>query len=220
MNKVPKKQASKAKKKKLSKKIRTYNNTSRVEKSEFNRKKIIEMYISMLVEKKGQDLSLEELAQKANLSTRTLFRFFGDKKSLTAELEKYLAQYLKATSEKLAEMSLEEFSTYVYGLFDDHKNLIKAYLYTNLGQTSRALLRKKFNHLLLQKLYQEVKLTESEGLKKKMFLIVTLINASIWEDLNQSFTLSGRQMSSTIKWAISTLIKNLNFEADFPQKTE
>ena len=204
------KRITNVKKTKTTKKPRPYNNLTRSEKSNTNRQKIIQLYISMLVAKKGHDVSLEDLAQKANLSIRTLFRFFGDKKSLTQELDVYLEQYLLSAAQNLNLMSFEDYGAFLFKIFDQYEDLFKAYLYTNLGQTSRLILRKKFNQLLVDKLNLQIgrKLTEEQ--RKKVFLMVTFINANIWNDLKDSFSLSGGEMAQTIRWALKTLLENLD----------
>ena len=192
------------------KKVRTYNNETRAKKSKSNRQKIIQLYIELLVLKKGQEISLEELAHKAKMSIRTLFRFFGDKKSLTKELDIYLEQYLLSAAANLNLMSYEDYGAFLFKIFDEYNDLFRAYLYTNLGQTSRIILRRKFNQLLLDKLQKQLDKKLSDEQKKKLYLIVTMMNANIWVDLKDSFSVSGVEMSDTIKWALKTLIQNLD----------
>ncbi len=188
---------------------RKYDNSSRENKSNTNRQKIIENYIELLVTRRGQEISLEELAQKSNLSSRTLFRFFGDKKTLSIEIENYIAQYLSAASTNLEKMSFEDFTAYIFELFDKNENLILAYLYTNFGQNSRVLFRKRFLNLVIEKFKNQYGLSDSVEETRKMYFIVSLLNANLWSDLRDGFELSGRDMAQTMKWAIQSLTKNL-----------
>lgn len=188
---------------------RKYDNSSRESKSNTNRQKIIENYIELLVTRRGQEISLEELAQKSDLSSRTLFRFFGDKKTLSLEIENYIAQYLSAASANLEKMSFEDFAAYVFELFDKNENLILAYLYTNFGQNSRILFRKRFLSLVVEKFKSQYGQTDSPEEMRKMYFVVSLLNANLWSDLRDGFELSGRDMAQTIKWAIQSLTQNL-----------
>ncbi len=188
---------------------RKYDNSSRENKSNTNRQKIIENYIELLVTRRGQEISLEELAQKSDLSSRTLFRFFGDKKTLSLEIENYIAQYLSAASANLEKMSFEDFAAYVFELFDKNENLILAYLYTDFGQKSRLLFRKRFLSLLVDKFKSQYGQGDSPQEMRKMYFIISLLNANLWNDLRDGFELSGRDMAHTIKWAIQNLAQNL-----------
>lgn len=191
------------------KKPRKYDNSARAEKSNSNRQKIIENYVALLVEKHGEELSLEELAERAELSTRTLFRYFGDKKSLTRELETYLENYVTRVSGNLQTMTIEEFSEFSFKVFDEYERLILAYLYTNFGQQSRVLFRRKFNALLLEKIKSRIPEELTPEQQSRVNLIITLINANIWSDLRSVYGENGAQMGKTMKWAVGTLLTNL-----------
>lgn len=199
-----------AKAAKKPKKARKYDNSSRLEKSNSNRQKIIENYVDLLVEKRGEEISLEELAERAGLSTRTLFRFFGDKKSLTQELETYLETYVTRVAGNLQIMTVEDFADFSFKVFDEYESLILAYLYTNFGQQSRVLFRRKFNALVMEKIKAQVPLTNSKEEQHKVNLIITLINANLWSDLRNVYGETGAEQGKSMKWAVSTLLKNLN----------
>ncbi len=198
-----------SKKTRTKKKARTYNTSVRNKKSEISRQKIIGVYINLLVSRRGQEISLDDLAKKSKVSVRTLFRFFGDKQSLHQELDIYLQQYQQAASIKLSQMSYEDYSSYLYKLFDEYEDLFRAYLYTNFGQTSRLILRKKFNKLLFDKLLTQIDRKFTPVQVKRLYLIVLIVNANIWIDMKDSFSVTGEQMSETIKWAVKTLIKGI-----------
>jgi len=192
------------------KKPRRYDNSSRAEKSNNNRQKIIENYVDLLVEKRGEEISLEELAVRADLSTRTLFRFFGDKKSLTRELETHLEMYVTRVAGNLQIMTVEDFAEFSFRVFDEYESLSLAYLYTNFGQQSRVLFRRKFNALVMEKIKAQIPLTNSKEEQNKIHLIITLINANLWSDLRNVYGETGAEMGKTVKWATSTLLKNLS----------
>lgn len=191
------------------KKARDYNNDKRSEKSNLNRQKIIELYVNLLVEANGQDVPLQMLAKKSKTSMRTLFRFFGDKESLNNEIDNYLGQYLNSVSDNLNKMKFEEYSEYSFKVFDQYEKLFKAYLYTNFGQKSRLLFRKKFNDLLVQKVSHEIGINPNPEELMKIYFVVSLVNANIWKDIKDSFEVSGTDISATIRWATETLLSNI-----------
>lgn len=191
------------------KKPRKYNNSSRVDKSNDNRQKIIENYVSLLAERRGEEISLEELAERSGLSTRTLFRFFGDKKSLTKELETYLETYVASAASNLQMMTVEDFADFSFQVFDKYESLILAYLYTNFGQQSRIVFRKKFHALVMEKIKAQIPTTGNKETLSKIHFIIALINANLWMDLRSLYNETGTEMGQSAKWAIGTLLKNL-----------
>lgn len=195
---------------KKTKKTRKYDNSSRLEKSNGNRQKIIENYVDLLVEKRGEEISLEELAERAGLSTRTLFRFFGDKKSLSLELETYVESYVTNVAGNLQIMTVEDFAEFAFQVFDKYESLILAYLYTNFGQQSRIAFRKKLNTLLLEKIRAQIPSTSNKDEQHRIHLIITLISANLWNDLRNVYNQTGTEMGKSMKWAVGTLLRNLN----------
>jgi hypothetical protein len=199
--------ASKAK----SKATRDYNNSSRESKSNQARQKIIQIYVDLLVEANGQDVPMQILSEKSQTSMRTLFRFFGDKDSLYKEIDQYLTQYMGQISDNMEKMKFSDYAEFSYQVFDQYEKLFKAYLYTNFGQKSRRVLRKKFNELLVKKLLSEIEVSQPKNKSseidiKKVRFIVSLINAQLWKDIGDSFDVTGKDMAQTVKWAVQTLI--------------
>ena len=80
---------------------RVYNNASRAEKSAQTQKMIIETLVELLVEKRGGEVPIEDLAKRSGITQRSIFRFFKDKKSLHEAMDKYLMSYLQAGNEQM-----------------------------------------------------------------------------------------------------------------------
>jgi AcrR family transcriptional regulator len=204
MKKKPKKTNSTANKKK-----RAYNNTSRAEKSQAHQQEIIQTLVKLLVQNKGGDVTFEEIAQHSTVTVRSIYRFFKDKEELHAAMDSYLLSYLEASTEKIATMDVATFGQTAFSLFDEHESLMMAYLYSPFGKKARVLFRKKFNKQIIQKILQEKKVALTLENKKKLALIVSLINAKIWYDIKTDYQYSGKQMGATVHWALSTLLDSL-----------
>jgi AcrR family transcriptional regulator len=216
-----KKKAIKSEKPKVrsvKKRTRKYDNTVREKKSDLNRQKIIESYVDLLVASNGHEVTLQTLAKKTKISLRTLFRFFGDKERLNEEIELYLTRYLSSISNELDRLSVADYAEFSYQVFDRYEKLVKAYLYTNLGQLSRRVLRKKFYDLLGKKIVSEVlyhrgrsagagEVTPEDMVKIRF--TANLISAQIWSDLKEGYKLNGKTVAPAARWAIHTLLKDL-----------
>ena len=193
--------------------VRDYNNTKRRQKSELNKQKIIQMYVDMLVKANGEEVPLQMLAKKSKISLRTLFRFFGDKKSLNQEIENYTTKYFSDVAESVRTMSFADYAAYTYRIFDKYEKLLIAYLLTNFGQKSRQIFRMKFYTLLLEKIETELNLGPQGSLSKeqqmKLKMLVVMVNSRLWKDMRDSFGHSGEEMADAVHWAIKTLLEDI-----------
>ncbi len=195
---------------KLKKRPRAYDNSTRAGKSAETQKAILESLVQLLVEKKGGEFTFEELAERTGISERTIFRFYGNKEELHRELSAYLMSYLKVGMEKIGVMDIATFAKDSFELFDRHEPLMLAYIYSSFGQEARKLFREKLNATIIEKILSEKPVEMNEANKKKIAVIVSMINAKIWHDIKTDFGFSGQQMGDSIAWAVRSLIRSLD----------
>lgn len=188
---------------------RVYNNESRLQKTEASRKLIIETLVALLVERKGGVVTFEEIAKLSKISLRSIYRLFKDKETLHKAMDEYLASYLGASNEQLARLDIAGFGKNAYAIFDRHEQLMMAYLYSPFGQEARRLFRRKLNQLMIAKILQKKPVEMTPEVRKKLAVIVSLVNAKMWHDIKIDFEFSGEQMGTTIEWALETLINDL-----------
>lgn len=169
---------------------------------------IIETTVALLVERRGGDVQIDEIASKMRISERTIFRFFGDKKTLHQAVDQYLTSYLQASAQQMASLSFVGFGKNAYQLFDKHEHLTLAYLYSPFGQETRRLFRKKLNDAMIAKITAEKSLNLTPERMKRLALITSLVNAKIWHDIKADYQFSGEDMGDTVAWALNTLIEN------------
>lgn len=191
-------------------KRRQYDNSSRAEKSEQTRKKIIETLVQILVEQKGGEVSMDELAKRSGITQRTIFRFFKDKRTLHESMDEYLVYYLKSGAEQMESLDFIGFAKNAFKLFDKHEALTTAYVFSPFGQEARVLFRKKFVQLMISKIAQETKITITPERRKRLALITSMVNAKIWMDLKSDFGFSGEDMGSSLDWALNLLLRHLD----------
>lgn len=188
---------------------RVYDNSARAEKSVQTQKKIIETLVTLLVEKRGGEVPMQELARRSEITQRSIFRFFKDKKTLHEAMDKYLMSYLQASNEQMQTLDFVGFGKNTYQLFDRHEALTTAYIFSPFGQEARVLLRKKLVQAMIAKIVHERKLDLSPQKLKRLALITSLINAKIWFDIKTDFGFSGEDMGEAVEWSLNTLLTNL-----------
>lgn len=195
---------------KTSKKVksagRRYDNTNRSEKSTQTRKKIIETLVELLVEQRGGEVPIEQIAKRSEITQRTIFRFFKDKKSLHQAMDEYLLSYLQSSTEQMKSRDFVGFAKNVFALFDRHESLTMAYLFSPFGHEARVIFRKKLVQAMIGRIVQERNFSMNPERMKRLALIVTLVNAKIWYDIRSDFGYSGEQIGESIEWALNTLL--------------
>lgn len=192
----------------VSAKKRKYNNSLRAERSNKTQKSIIEALVHLLVERRGGDVQLAEVARRTGIAQRTIFRFFKDKKSLHEAMDQYLMSYLQSSGEQMQSLNFVGFAKNAFLLFDKHESLTTAYVLSTFGQEARALFRKKLTQAMIAHVAQEKKIEITELRLKRLALITSLVNAKIWFDIRSDFGFSGLEMSEAVEWAMTTLLEN------------
>lgn len=190
---------------------RKYDNSGRSRKSDLSQKAIIESLVALLVERRGGDVSIEEVARKSGLSVRTVFRFFKDKETLHRAMDSYLMSYVQSGVATMNELDFISFAKSTYDLFDRHESLTMAYLYSPFGHEARTLLRKRLNEAMIGKILQEKKIAPplTRDQERRLALIVSLVSAKVWHDVRSDFGFTGAEMADPMAWALTTLLEKL-----------
>lgn len=201
---VPKKDSKKTSPK------RRYDNSLRAQKSAEKQKLILETMVEMLVERRGREVAMEELAKRSGISERSLFRFFKNRQALNEALDAYLGTFLQASQEQMTELNFVGFAKNAYTLFDKYENLVLAYLFSDVGREARVLLRRKLNQAMIDKIVAERPMDVTPDCRKRLAIVTSLVNAKIWHDLKVDYGFSGEDIKDTVGWALETLLAHCN----------
>ena len=196
--------------KKSKKKSVKYDNSRRSEKSVETQRLVLKSMVSLLVKKRGGEVQIDEIARKSGISERSIFRFFKDKKALMEATDEYVMSYVQSTMMKIPTTCVSEFAKIVFKIFDENERLMAAYLNSTFGYTARTRLRKKMNVLLVESLTKEKKIALTAENRVKVALIVSMVNAKLWEDLRNEFSLTGEEIGEVVAWAINRLSAELS----------
>lgn len=199
----------KATKKSRKPKKRVYDNSLRKEKADQTQKHIIETYVNLLAERRGADVSIEELAATSKISQRTVFRLFKDKDALYRATDLYIEQFVQVSFQKIQQTDILSFTKDVFNLFEEHENLMMAYMFSSFGVTTREIFRKRLNKLLIDQIMAAKNLKITRLIETRLAVIVTLINVKIWHDIRSDFKHSSKEIGQAVSWAIENLIRVL-----------
>ena len=199
----------KATKKSRKPKKRVYDNSLRKEEADQTQKHIIETYVNLLAERRGEDVSIEELAATSKISQRTVFRLFKDKDALYRATDLYIEQFVQVSFQKIQQTDILSFTKDVFNLFEEHENLMMAYMFSSFGVKTREIFRKRLNKLLIDQIMAAKNLKITRLIETRLAVIVTLINVKIWHDIRSDFKHSSKEIGQAVSWAIENLIRAL-----------
>lgn len=192
---------------KKKKTARTYDNTLRAEQSQRTQQLILETMVALLVERRGGEVQIQEIAKKSGVSERSIFRLFKDRQAMLAAIDSYVTNFIQTGVAKMQDKGIIEFAKELFILFDKNENMVIAYLYSPFGRQARVVMRRKLNKVILDKLLEGSEMPAQDA--SKYALITSMINARLWDDMRSDFNLKGEEIGDAVAWAIRTLSTKL-----------
>lgn len=193
---------------KKKKTARTYDNTLRVEQSQRTQQLVLETMVALLVERRGGDVQIQEIAKKSGVSERSIFRLFKDRQAMLAAIDSYVTNFIQSGVVKIQDKGIIDFTKELFALFDKNENMVIAYLYSPFGRQARGILRRKLNKLIIDKLLDGAPSPSAQD-APKYALIASMINARLWDDMRTDFNLKGEEIGEAVAWAIRALSAKL-----------
>jgi AcrR family transcriptional regulator len=198
---------------------RVYDNENRASASDRTRNAVLAAYLDLLVESGGADVEVAAIATSAEVSQRTVFRFFKDKSALQSAAGHAIGSYLQRAEENSRSKPLSEFVREVFRSFDEASKLTTAYVLSSFGQRARTLMRAKLNQILIRRLRASYEFKLTRETRAKVNLIVSTISARVWYELRTDFGYTGDESSELIVWMIEALMRDLKAKAKRPGRS-
>ncbi len=154
---------------------RNYSGANRAVQANELRERVLNLAIKLLIKHK-QEFSLRKLAQKAECSERHLYRIFDGLDGLSQELNKKMNTILELDMD-LKTIKTNELPSYartLFSKFNQNSELIKAYLGSPLGNSSRQRWLEE-KHRYISNLFKDCE--NAEQLIKETSVI---LSASFW----------------------------------------
>jgi AcrR family transcriptional regulator len=204
----------------VEKQKRAYKSSLRDRQAGETRSRILEAFSAQIVDSGLKDFSIEQVAQRAGVSARTIYHHFPNRDELFDAVTSWVHE--QATGENLADAAtLDEFTGQigkVFQSFDQHESMVRAQLVTELGQTVRRRARSQ-RRLVIESLVR----SEAPGLpdaevKNASALIHYLSSSEAWRSMKDESGLSGDEAGKTVVWAIRTLVDRLKSMGNRPKR--
>ncbi len=181
---------------------RSYDNSKREAKAEATRQKIIDALIQQLIENNTPDFSVEEAAATAGVTTRTLFRHFSNKEEMLAGVSEGILKLTGKIKEPQTPADFLQVFKNTYGLFQQHPDLIKATLLSDLGRGARSALAERRRKANMSALTPLVASLQDEEAKAVQAVLCNLITAETWLNVTTNFNLNSNNAYVVINWLL------------------
>ncbi len=189
---------------------RAYDNRKRERGAARTRRRILEALAAQLVSNNTPDFSLEQAAEEAGVSRRTVFRHFPDRESMLAALAELVWE---TTGEVAIPETPEQFVPALqssYRMFDANAELMQALLLSELGRGVRSRMRERRlsgNAAALDTAVATLPEKDRDAVKG---LLGHLISAESWWQLHSTFGVREPEASTTAAWMVRLVLEALD----------
>lgn len=178
--------------------------TLRERQHEQTRELILNALVDQLAETGAFEYSVFEIARRAGVSVRTVYRHFPDRDALLDALGRQVNERI-GLHHDIAPASLPDLARELFRRFDEHPQLIKAQRVGGMGSAVRERARKE-RVALMKKSVDEVAPGLPESVRTaRAALMSCIFSAEVWLRFRDEFGLDGAVAGETVAWALETL---------------
>lgn len=188
---------------------RTYTSPLRQQQTEDTRQRIIQAALELIAEQVGGDFSHEEVARRAQIALRTIYRHFPARTDLLdavwqeSDRKLDLSHYPQTEEAMLA--SLEK----VYGEMDRNASLIRGLLNSNAGREMRLRDNERRRQGVVKALSPATRHLSPAKRKLVVAVFQALYGGRTWEMMRDRAHLDEGETSEAVEWAMRTLLDAL-----------
>jgi len=186
---------------------RRYQSPLREEQAEQTRRRIVEAIVEQLSDTGRTDFSTAQIARRAGVATRTVYRHFPTRDDLLAAVDEEIRDRVPA-SEDSAEGFLDNIGV-LLDWFEANPELVEASHVTNLGREVRAYGRRK-RSAHVKKVLDEVYADLPARSRKQAFgAIRSMLGSHAWRTMRQELGMSQRETVDTMTWIARLILDDM-----------
>jgi len=179
--------------------------------AETTRAVILDALVVELGERGAFDFSYYELARRAGVSVRTIYRHFKTRDDLLDALSRRLNKEVAFEYPRSRE-GLVALIRVLFPRFEANAALIGAQLQAGLGGRVRTRARSKRANVMQEVLAERLPYLATERVRAVSGVLGCLISASSWQRLRDELGLAGEDSGEVTAWAVDTLWRALELE--------
>lgn len=167
---------------------------------------ILDALIDQLAETGAFDYSAFELARRANVSVRTIYRHFPDRDALLAAMSTRVNERIGLYNMPTNAHELPDAARVLFRKFDENPQLILAQITTTAGGQVRSHGRKDRiarTRMAVDQLGPDL---DPDTRNARTAVLACLLSANVWMRMRQEFAMTGAQSGDALAWALEVLL--------------
>jgi AcrR family transcriptional regulator len=166
--------------------------------------------LTRLVSNEGvHDFSIQQVAELAGVSHRTVYRYFSTREELLEALALWLEDRTPPDLSSYGPDEVDDAIQTIHGLFEEHPQKVTALAVLASGARIQTQQRKKHSHQVERLLAGFVHHLDRKDAQAVVTLIRSIMGSNMWSHLRNDHGLESEQTTRAVAWAVSTLIDAL-----------
>jgi AcrR family transcriptional regulator len=184
---------------------RTKQPTLRERQHEATRNLILDALVDQLAETGAFDYSAFELARRANVSVRTIYRHFPDRDALLAAMSTRVNERIGLYNLPTETGKLPETARILFRKFDENPQLVMAQITTSAGGQVRSAGRKDRIARVRQGIDALAPELDAATRQARTAVLACLLSANTWHRMRDEFGMTGADSGEALAWAIERI---------------
>lgn len=172
--------------------------------------RIMETLAELLLENSAREVTFDQIAGRAGLSVRTVFRFYNDKEILFRAFEEEVLRRLRDGRRQALPLDAPEFAAAQYRMFERHALWVAALHRTPSLSGARAEFRREGIEILSDKIRRARPAAAEDVCEKRVAFIAAMAGDILWSDVRRHTNYSGEDMAGVLRATVECLMSQLD----------
>lgn len=156
--------------------------------------------------------SMQEVADRAGVSHRSLYRYFPNRKQLFEALYDWISERMEVPALVQSTRTLEDLSSLVrelFARFESQGPIVRAGVIASLALGTQPSRRTQWDRALERFSRQEFPNLDVEEARRAVAILRLLLSSRAWLTLSERFHFDATSAAKAVEWAMTALIDDL-----------
>ncbi len=173
------------------------------------RELVLDTLIELLETGSPEDISMEQIAELAGISKRTLYRYWPSRDLLFASAGEQVMAQLEIDQDVTDAEDLANYFEETTRKWEGHLGLVRALVRSSVGQAVRAGHRLRNETSMRAALNELTQGIPADEVKRVTALIIFLCGSASWVRLADEMELTPKEARQALSWGIEVLIDDI-----------
>lgn len=178
------------------------------------REAVLDALVDLLEKDGAFEFTFFELARRAGVSVRTIYRHFPTRDALFDAVSHRVNERVGFREYPVTRAAMVELPRLIFPAFDRERALIKAQFQAGLGRQVRAHAQKQRTHACIAAVRHEAPELDEATVEARGGAISCLLSADAWMRLESTLGMDGARSGEAVSWAIDALFEAVRHEND------